>query len=348
MFERSENVWQMLRGGRVFITGGTGFFGKWLIASLLWANMRAATRVPISVLSRSPERFTAHFPDVAQNSQITMVRGDVATFDFPTGTFSHIIHAATDTTVAAHQDGERLLDGIVSGTKRVLEFAAKSRATDLLFTSSGAVYGEQPDELETIPETYRGAPDTLDRRALYGSAKRYAETLCGLASEHGNLRPKIARCFAFVGPHLALDGHYAIGNFIRDACASGQIQIHGDGRSIRSYLYAADLSTWLWTILVRGSSPSVYNVGSDRSVTIRELADITTATLAPGGAVHVRDTGTASAPRLRYVPNIDLARTELRLDTWTSLPDAIRRTADWHAFEVGRVRESNRCAPPRT
>jgi nucleoside-diphosphate-sugar epimerase len=195
------------------------------------------------------------------------------------------------------------------------------------------VYGRQPADLTHVPEDYLGAPDPLDPFTAYGQAKRASEFLCAAYAQTHGLEVAIARCFAFVGPHLPLDVHYAIGNFIRDALRGGPIHINGDGTPRRSYLYAADLAVWLWTILFRGESGRAHNVGSDADLSIRELADEVRKAVAPRAEIQIanRQSPTANRPE-RYVPDIARARTELGLDVWISLPDSIIRTAAWHGW----------------
>ena len=83
---------------------------------------------------------------------------------------------------------------------------------------------------------------------------------------------RIARCYAFIGPHLPLSGPFAAGNFAADVAAGRPIVINGDGSPVRSYLYAADMAIWLWTVLVRAPAGSVYNVGSSEAIDIKALA----------------------------------------------------------------------------
>ncbi len=330
ILSHTSELWDELRGRRVFITGGTGFFGCWLLASFVAANDRFNLGAEAVVLTRDPAAFRTKVPHLAGHPAVRLHAGDVQTFDFPAGEFSHIIHAATEASAKLNAEQPLLmLDTIVAGTRRVLDFAVQCGKPKFLLTSSGAVYGKQPPELTHIPEAYAGAPDPLDPASAYGEGKRMAEHLCALYHKQYGIEAKIARCFAFVGPHLPLDAHFAIGNFIRDALAGGPVRINGDGTPCRSYLYAADLAIWLWTILCRAPACRPYNVGSGESVTILATARAVAASATPPLAVMVAQ-APSGLPSARYVPDVSRAENELELRSWIGLAEAIQRTMRFH------------------
>lgn len=327
-------LWEELRGARLFVTGGTGFFGCWLLESLCWANARLGLAARAVVLTRDPAAFARKAPHLASDPAVQCVRGDVRDDTLPPGPFTHVIHAATDAD-AAQQEQQPLVmfDTILDGTRRVLAHAAQNGAQQLLLTSSGAVYGPQPPELSHLPEEYRGGPDPCDVHAVYAEAKRAAELLGMLYAQQG-LAVKIARGFAFVGPYLPLDRHFAAGNFLCDALHGDPIRVNGDGTPYRSYQYASDLTVWLWTILLRGETGRPYNVGEEDAVSIAELAHLIAALVDPPVAVHIARPPMPGQLPSRYVPSTTRARAELGLANTVPLADALARTLRWHQRQL--------------
>ena len=316
-------LWEQFRGGRIFVTGATGFFGIWLLESFAFANKKLNLGATLVGLSRDPDAFHAKVPHMAQESSIALHRGDVRDFDFPRGSFTHVIHAGT--TSSAPVPPSEVLDTIICGTKRTLEFAVAAGAKRFLFVSSGAVYGKQPPEMTHIPETYLGSPDPMDPNSAYGEGKRVGELLCAIAHQEHGLETTVARCFAFVGPHLPLNAHFAVGNFMRDALRGEPINIK-DGSSCRSYLYAADLAIWLWTILFKGRACHPYNVGSDKTITIGDLAQELLSTLGDG---HKRVIKVSTGAPSRYIPSIIHSHKELGLVDWVERKEALLKTYSW-------------------
>ncbi len=259
-------------------------------------------------------------------------RGDIRDFAFPPGEFTYLIHAATESSVNLKNEALLvMLDTITTGTRRVLDFAAQQPLKSFLFTSSGAVYGKQPPELTHIPENYTGAPDPLDPQNAYAEGKRYAEHLCSIYSRQFHVPVKIARCFAFVGPYLPVDAHFAIGNFIRDALVGGPVVVKGDGTPFRSYLYAADLAIWLWTILFRGETCRPYNVGSEHEMSIAGLAKLIAGLFPRVPDVQIARQPIPDASAERYVPCVQRALKELDLQEWVALLPALYRTIEWRS-----------------
>ena len=329
VLEHTEGLWEDLRGSRLFVTGGTGFFGRWMLESFLRANDDLSLGAEVTVLTRDPGRFAESAPHVAGHGAVTLHPGDVKSFEFPKSGSTHVLHMATE--AGPGMSPSASFHTALVGTERVLGFAAAHGARKLLLTSSGAVYGTQPPDSERLSEDYIGAPRPEDAAAGYGHGKRAAEYLCAVAAAETDLEVKIARCFAFVGPLLPLEANFAIGNFIRDALTRDQIEVLGDGTARRSYLYTADLAVWLWTILIRGQSGRPYNVGSEADLSIADLARLVAAVVRPGTRVQVAETAVPGRLPARYVPSTTRATTELDVQTRIVLDDAVLRTARWYS-----------------
>jgi len=326
-------LWAEARGGRFFITGGTGFFGIWLLESFAHANDELQLGMSAVVLTRDPGAFARKAPHLAARADLVFIQGRLDSFAFPAGRFDHVIHAAAETGIwTKGEPVDGLLDRIVTGMRHLLEFTATAGVRNFLLVSSGALYGLQPPTLARMSEDYGGGSDPLLPVSTWGEGKRLEEQLCAVHAMRHGYALKIARGFAFVGPHLPLDAPFAVGNFLRDALRGGPVHVQGDGTPNRSYLYMADLAVWLWTILFRGPAGRAYNVGSDAELTIRALAQLVAAS-AGGGCevVGAQPTPAVGGPVNRYVPDIRRAREELGLEVWIDLRAALARTAGWLA-----------------
>jgi len=317
----AEEDLEELRGKRLFITGATGFFGKWLLGSLLHANATMGLQTQLTVMSRDPIGFLSRTPGLAESENLEFVGGDVATLRVDRCEIDYLIHAAADTTAFTNDADERARARAISlGTQNMLASAQANQAR-LLNVSSGAVYGAAASKPTGASER-----DFAESEAItpYGKAKREAELLCA----ESDVDFVTARAFAFLGPHLPLNAHFAAGNFLRDAMSGGPVLVRGDGTALRSYLHPADLVVWLLRILIRGERGHAYNVGSDEAVTTAQLAGLIAEAVQPKAAVVIQSVQ-AQGPQNIYLPNIARARAELNLDVAIPLEDAIARTVEF-------------------
>jgi dTDP-glucose 4,6-dehydratase len=333
ILQRTAQIWPKLREARLFITGGTGFIGCWLLESLRQADRHFGLGVHATILTRDPDSFRHKAPHLFDYPGFHYVTGNVCNFETPSGEFTHLIHAATDASAHLNEtDPLRMFDTVVQGTRRALDFAVEKDVARVLFLSSGAVYGQQPWEMERVTEDWHGSPSCADPRAAYAAGKRAAEMLCAIYKKQFGAKISIARIFALLGPYLSLDIHFAAGNFIRDAIQGKPVIVSGNGLPCRSYLYASDLTVWLWHLLVRGEPGRPYNVGSDESVSIRQLAARISHVLGDG-EYQVLDEQDVGWNPGRYVPDTSLIGRELDLYKTVSLDEAILRTALWHGWQ---------------
>ena len=308
---------------QLLLTGGTGFFGR----ALLRYHLARTTedRLAIVVLSRDPERFQAAYPELSACDGLIFLKGDIQNrVSLPWGeSFSHVLHAATDSTLGPNLSPLQRFQQIVEGTTNILDLAVATGARRFLLTSSGGIYGPQPSDLEAIPEVWRGSPPMDEPSTAYSQAKRAAEHLCALYREAHGLETVIARCFAFVGQDLPLDAHFAIGNFIKDALSAEQITVAGDGTPLRTYLDQSELAHWLWTLMIEGGNGETYNVGSDEVISIADLAHLVRDLLAPAKQVRILGTPQPAGARNRYVPSIEKIASHHSLSPQVSLSEAI-------------------------
>lgn len=329
VLDHTRDVWDDLRGAQLFITGAGGFVGSWLLETLLFANGELNLRVRATALVRDAGSFTCRLPHLAASPAVRFQVGDVRTAPAPAAGFTHAVHCASALPPQVNAERpDEVVDIIEHGTARMVAEAERANGVRFLQVSSGSVYGPQPAELPRMDEHFPGAANAADPAQRFGAAKRRAEET-GEAAVARGVGFVSARMFALVGPRLPLDGQFAIGNFLGDALDGRAVCLTGDGTPVRSWMHAADMAAWCWTLLARGTAGAAYNVGTEDEHSLWDAAQRVAALPSPPvRAERAREPGAASRPS-RYVPSIQRARDELGLDAWIPFDDALRRTWDW-------------------
>ena len=329
VLDRTSHVWSGdLRGARVLVTGAAGFVGSWMLETMLHANEALGLGLRATALVRNQETFVKRFPHLASSPSVRLVTGDVRVAHPEVRGFSHYVHCASAASPEVNsKHPEAVIDLIERGTAAMVD--AATTGTRFLQMSSGAVYGSQPLSIRLIDESCSAAAEAREPVQGFGAAKRRAEQY-GEAAVARGVGFVSARVFALVGPRLPLEGEFAVGNFLGDAVAGRSVRVTGDGTPVRSWLHAADLAAWCWTLLARGTAGAAYNVGSEEEMPIAEAARRVAALTEPPLAVSRGREPEPGATPSRYVPSTRRAREELALDAWITFDDALRRT--WNSL----------------
>ena len=317
---------ERLAGRHLLLTGATGFFGKWVLVLCDWLN-RQGIALQVSATSRAPERFLRDLPYYASCPWLTWQAVDLMRACPDTRGIDYLLHCATDSSATVQARRLEFFSDLLRTTENVLAAAAAGGVARSLLVGSGAQYGVLERGCP-VAEDWRQACLSNRAQDAYAEGKRVQEMLGVLHAEQYGLEVVFARAFAFLGPGLPLDGHFAAGNFLRDALLGEAIVLQSQGSAVRSYLYGADLAIWLLVLLLDGESGQAYNVGSDEGICVFDLALRMRDLLAPCKAVH-RPPASADAERGSfYVPAIAKSRA-LGLDIWTTLDQAILESARW-------------------
>ena len=331
VLEHTRELWSEASGKSFFITGGTGFFGMWLLESFAHINDQLALGMRATILTRDPAAFAQKAPHLTARHDLQFIQGDICSFPFPEGHFDYIIHAASDLSGTQSQNPVSFIESTLNGCRRVVKLACDRGAKRFLFASSGAVYGPMTEGRKHLHENASVSAMPLQSRSAYMEAKRLGELICSMECENHGVTATIARGFAFMGPYLPLDSHLAAPTFLQAALCGKEIVIQGHGQTVRSYLYGADLAIWLFTILLRGEHARPYNLGSDIPITISQLAESTAK--ACGSRAGIRILGNLQPHETAevYLPDINRACTELGLGVFTPFEESLKRTVLYHA-----------------
>ena len=311
---------------KILIVGGTGFIGKWLLLTFDYLNKIEKSNITIFVLTRSKRNFIKKNPEFQKLKSINYINGDILNFNIKNKKINYIIHAGSDLKVN-NKDQTRYLKELSIGSKKIFEIKNKNLNPKILFISSGAVY-KNNNTKKKIKEKNTFLPSQFSLDDTYSLGKSLAEIYAKLYVKYSNKKIIIVRGFSFVGPYQQFERGFAVTDFIKSSLINKNIHIKNGDNIYRSYLYIADLIIWLLHILTKGEIGEIYNVGSDKSVSLKQLSKIIIKVNKSKSKV-ISVNKNKSKKINYYIPNINLVKNKLNLKIWTDLNHSIDKTTSW-------------------
>jgi len=294
-----------LSGKSLLITGGSGFVGRYLVESVIRFNdTHGGKRCRLLLPTRQPDSLRKRYRMQVEVDEIVAARwGEGHTVDLKGDSCDYIVHAASpSSTKQVMEDPDRTLRDMVSMSSSIASLGKQCGSKRSILISSGAIYGEQPSEMQAIPEEFLGGPDLSKASSCYGEGKRLSEMLFRLSG----IDCRIARVFSLTGPYQDLSSGFAVPDLIWQAAEKDHIRLRGDGTPVRNYCYATDLAIFLFKLLLGKPKHDVYNVGCrEGTITIAELAQTISAIFGGVGVTKGPKIGDVTAIRSRYVPQLD-------------------------------------------
>ena len=302
----------------LLIIGGTGFFGKSILKNLSINNFTNIKINKIFILSRGKLKLAIDNQKLKKKIKIININSNILTVkNLPI--VDYIIYAAI---LKNYKDDN-------NAVKKYLDLAKKYHLkSKILYISSGAIYGKQPNSVLGFKENYFQLNNKINFKKGY--KKEYSKIKLKnekLFQQFGKLggNVSIARCFSFVGEFLPRDSQYVVGDFIKKILNNQSLNIKADHQVIRSYMHDEDLVRWLLKIInYSNKNCPIYNVGSDDAISIYKLANL----LATKYNLDVNFDNIKISEKIfdKYVPNIQKAKKELNLINNNTTLDAIIKT----------------------
>ena len=285
----------------LLIIGASGFFGRSILDSFFYNNKEKKIK-KIYLLSRSIYK-TKIIEKKNKIIKIVKICADISKLNkIPFA--DYVIYCAINHNY--NQDHK----AVCNYFKLAKKYHSKSK---ILYTSSGAVYGEQIKKIKKIKENYLLNNQRIDFR----NKNKNAYSLAKLKNEEVfknltkfKIKVSIARCFAFVGRYLPRDSNFVVGNLIKNILDKKNLRINANYNVIRSYMHESDLSSWLLKIVKNSNIKCpIYNVGSDDAVNISNLAYRLSKKFKLKSTLKKK----ISSFHDKYIPSIQKAKTELKL-----------------------------------
>lgn len=317
--ERVQDIWPKQQS--ILITGGTGFFGRWLVESIAFVEEKLKSENKYIVISRQKSLDLEQKIPVFKKGFFEFVEADLQDLESLNDPVDFVIHAASD--VVGIKSGKCDFASILKATQNLIGVLQNKKLKKFLYVSSGGVYSDsETGHIESELST-----DDLLKLNMNSKPESYA--YAKINSEKAVIQSalkwpiQIVRCFSFVGPYA--DSSMAVMQFLQQKLTSNLITVQSPN-VVRSFMYPTDLVVGLIQALYKSDLPQILNLGSERSITLKEVAEKINA-IGPLGTVQIKENvNQISLAGRCYYPDITLAKKELGFVPSIDLDLALQKT----------------------
>ena len=246
---------------KILVTGGAGFIGSHIVEHFQGS-------AEVVVLDDLRSGYTHNI----EGFDIEFIKGSITDRDIvrqAVEEVDYVFHLAAMVSVPESVDDPRLCNEInVNGTRLLLEEAAKANVKKLVFSSSCAIYGDNPVQ----PKIETMSPEP---KSPYAFSKLEGERMCEECVSRGTLKAVAVRYFNVFGPRQDPNSQYAaaIPIFIHKALRNEDITIYGDGGQTRDFIFVDDVVAANVFMATELDVTGVYNVAYGASQTVKEVAE---------------------------------------------------------------------------
>lgn len=253
---------------RCLITGGAGFIGSYLAESLI---ERGDEVTIIDDLSTGSED---NLISVIGNSKLDFIKANILelpALEYIISKSDIVFHLAAAVGVdMVVKDPVHTIRTNVKGTERVLEGALQNK-TKILVASTSEVYGKSTKHVFSEEDDLLIGPPTHSRWS-YACSKLLDEFYCTSFYKEFKLPVNIVRFFNTVGPRQTGKYGMVLPRFVQSALENKPLNVFGTGRQTRCFCHVKDVVRCLLSLSEKNFNGEVYNIGSNESCNIEELA----------------------------------------------------------------------------
>jgi dTDP-glucose 4,6-dehydratase len=312
-----------LSKANILVVGAGGFVGSWTTAVLLFAREQYNLDYELTIAFRNREKISKIL-DLGKIPNLKVIEGDLEQnaeqVSRSTILYSHVIHAANPPSINFKR---KQTEEILAGTSNLLKALSLGSKPNFIHLSSGAVYGTDARRKKCQPEFSNHSEVDL-KNWEYALCKSEIEKMVVRATENGTLKGSNPRLFSFFGPHLPTDGTFAIGEFVKEANQGKKIQLIGNPKTTRSYMYPTELVSWLLAVLVSPNLKAIH-IGSETQIEMFQLAETVNKVFEGNGVRTIA----SNEPPNHYVPRTTKTRNHYGFSENISLETGLQRWKTW-------------------